>query len=80
MKTIILAMAIGMMSTPSYAAEFKFKWQLKDGALQYKTEAESWEVAFRRAAKFCFDFAIKREKNLTEEAGLDIIDICANPR
>ena len=69
-----------LLSSAANATEFKFTYTLGRDQLQYKTDAKNWEEAFERGAKFCFDFFVKREKNLTEEKGLDIIDTCANPR
>lgn len=62
------------------ATEFKFTYTLGRDQLQYRTDAKEWEEAFKRGADFCFKFFVKREKALTEEKGLDIIDTCANPR
>ena len=69
-----------LLCSTASATEFKFTYTLGRDQLQYKTEASDWKTAFNRGAEFCFDFFVKREKNLTEEKGLDIIDTCANPR
>lgn len=58
---------------------FVFKMQDKNQTIEYKTEADSWNEAYRDAAVFCKNFLKKKEK-LTEERILDIVDICANPR
>lgn len=73
-------LATVLLCSTAQAKEFKFKWESGRDLLQYKTNADTWEEAYKRAAEFCFDFLTKRETNLTEEKGLDIIDICANPR
>lgn len=46
---------------------------------EYKTVADSWDDAFREAAKACYRH-FKDGRRLTEDEGLDIIDTCANPR
>jgi hypothetical protein len=77
MKALIFAL---LLCSTAQAEEFHFKYILGRDMLQYKTEAATWEEAFKRGADFCFKFFVDREKNLTEEKGLDIIDTCANPR
>ncbi|NJO48103.1 MAG: hypothetical protein HC840_00140 [Leptolyngbyaceae cyanobacterium RM2_2_4] len=77
MKYLILAL---LLCSAAEAKEFHFKYTLDRDLLEYKTNADTWEEAFKRGASFCFDFFVKREKTLTEEKGLDIIDTCANPR
>lgn len=81
MKTLILAL---LLCSTAQAKEFRFTFYFPYGTnqnkLQYKTDAFSQEEAYRRASQFCFDFFTKKEANLTEEKGLDIIDTCVNPR
>jgi hypothetical protein len=69
-----------ILCSHAQAKEFTFKFNINRDQLQYKTDADTWEIAYKRAANFCFDFLAKREKTLTEDKGLDIIDVCANPR
>jgi hypothetical protein len=76
MKYLILLLLCGTAN----ATEYKFTYTIGRDQLLYKTEAKTWEEAFKRGADFCFDFLVKKEKALSEEKGLDIIDICANPR
>lgn len=77
MKFLIFAL---LLCSTANATEFKFTYTLGRDQLQYKTDAKNWDEAFRRGADFCFNFFTDREKNLSEEKGLDIIDSCANPR
>lgn len=77
MKTLIFLLLIG---SAAEAKEFRFTYILDRDKLQYKTDATDWEEAFNRGAQFCYDFFVKREKNLTEERGVEIIDSCANPK
>jgi hypothetical protein len=76
MKILIFA----LLCSTANATEFKFTYTLDRDQLQYKTDAKNWDEAFKRGAQFCFDFFVKKEKALSEEKGLDIIDTCANPR
>ena len=80
MKNAIILILIGIFSISVQAEEFKFTYLMGRDKLEYKTEAQNWETAFKRGADFCFNFFAKREKVLTDEKGLDIIDTCANPR
>lgn len=59
--------------------EYKFKFNLKGDIYQYQQKSASYEEAFERAAKACFNH-YKTGKKLNEDQGLDIIDVCANPR
>ncbi len=85
MKSIILVMltvlsALHVLASNPAAKEYKFTYRSSPtGNLEIKQQASSQEVAFKLAAKECF-------KQLTggiypgAERGLDIIDICANPK
>jgi hypothetical protein len=76
MKYIFCAFLL--MPSPALAKEFKFTWTMDGGTLKYKINKDTYEKAFDYAAVFCFDF-FKKKKPLTEERGLEIIDVCANP-
>ena len=65
---------------PSAAKDYSFKYNTK----QFKNftivrTAKSQEDAFRLAAKDCFN-KLTNGKYPGEEKGLEIIDICANPK
>lgn len=76
MKSIIFAL---LFCSIAQADEFHFVYILNRDKLEYKTQAPTWKEAFERGSQFCFDFFVEREKILTEDKGLDIIDTCANP-
>lgn len=76
MKYLILLL---LCSTAS-ATEYKFTYTVGRDKLEYKTDAKTWDEAFKRGADFCFNFFSKTNKPFSEEKGLDIIDSCANPR
>ncbi len=67
------------ISTAPAQKEYNFKFQLKGQTLELKKSAVSYEDAFEAAAQQCFKF-FKGEGRISEERGLDIIDVCANPR
>lgn len=74
-----LLLVLLLLSPNVYAKEYKFTWKTDKETIQYKTNSDSWEVAFERASTFCFNLLAKKEV-LTEDKGLEIIDICVNPR
>ncbi len=63
--------------TPS--KDYVFKFQLAGQALEIRKPASTYEDAFEKAAQECFNF-YKGSGKVTESRGLDIIDVCANPR
>lgn len=67
------------ISTSPVNKEYTFKFQLKGQTLELKKSAVSYEDAFEAAAQQCFKF-FKGEGKISEDRGLDIIDVCANPR
>jgi hypothetical protein len=57
---------------------FSYKSQ-KTQTFQIKKSALSYEAAFKAAAKDCYQ-QMTQGKYPGEEKGLEIIDICANPK
>ncbi|KYG61270.1 hypothetical protein AZI85_10040 [Bdellovibrio bacteriovorus] len=86
MKTL-LTIAILAFSCTSFAwksseapsKEYVFKYKLAGQSLEIKRAAASYEDAYEQAAQQCFNFYRGRGP-VAEERGLDIIDVCANPR
>lgn len=88
--TAVLA-TFGLSAVAAESKEFHFMFEHKlEGKLtvrspksvqkyEYSTQADSWDDAFREAAKACYRH-FKDGRKLTEDEGLDIIDTCANPR
>ncbi len=89
MKTslIFLQLIIAMATIPAAAwksnapteKEYTFKYQLKTEILRLSIEAQSYEDAFEKAASQCAKH-FKGQSRLDENAKMDIIDTCANPR
>lgn len=59
--------------------EYVFKYNLSGQTLEIRKPAQSYEDAFQDAAQKCFNF-YKGKNRVSEDRGLDIIDVCANPR
>lgn len=67
-------------SVTSSAKTFVFNYKdLSKKPFQIKKEAISYEDAYRQASKDCFQ-RLTHGEYPGEEKGLDIIDICANPK
>lgn len=67
------------ISKESPGKEYTFKYQLSGQTLEIKQAASSYEDAYDQAAQQCFNH-YKGQGRVSEERGLDIIDVCANPR
>ncbi|XGC82446.1 hypothetical protein ACES2L_08145 [Bdellovibrio bacteriovorus] len=67
------------ISKESSGKEFTFKYKLSGQTLEIKKSAGSYEEAYEMAAQQCFNF-YKGAGKVSEDRGLDIIDVCANPR
>ncbi len=76
MKALILGL---LLCSTANASEFKFTYIFGRDKLEYKTDAKNWDQAFRRGADFCFEFFAKKQRPLSEDKGLAIINTCANP-
>ncbi len=76
---MLLACSSAFASLKKEAQEFKFKFNFKGDIYQYSQKSESFERAYELAAKACYKH-YKAGQKLSEDKGLDIIDVCANPR
>ncbi len=85
MKTTLLIVAFltsisALAATsPSSAKDYNFVFKSGKESFTVKRSAASKEVAYKLAAKDCFQ-KLTGGKYPGEERGLDIIDICANPK
>lgn len=91
MKQLILILMLAISSTQALAwketaptqKEYAFKFdpehKLSKETFELKKSAPSYEDAFDSAAQQCFQH-YKGQGKITEDRGLDIIDVCANPR
>jgi len=87
MKTSLLLTLLLALSSPGFAwiekapqqKSYDFQFKLKSDTFKYSRTAASYEEAFEDAAQACFKH-FKSGRRLSENEGLDIIDVCANPR
>lgn len=81
MKTIFLiaVLATGLNTFAATSAEKTYSFQFKSIKKPIAMKASSKEDAFKLAARECFS-KLTGGSYPGEEKGLDIIDICANPK
>lgn len=91
LSVILMTLSFGFSAQAAGEGnEFQFRFEMtasKDLStrapskerFEYRTVASTWEEAFKTAAQACYRH-FKNGKALTEDQGLDIIDVCANPR
>ena len=86
MKKVILTVlmlasqsSLGWISTSAAEKVYDFKFKLKGETFEYSQKADTYEDAFERAAQACYRH-YKAGRRISEDQGLDIIDVCANPR
>jgi hypothetical protein len=87
MKQLIMILIVAVSSTQALAwketaptqKEYTFKFELDHTKFEVKKSAPSYEDAFASAAQQCFSH-FKGQGKVSEDRGLDIIDVCANPR
>ena len=81
MKTIFLIAALltGLNAVAATKTEKAYSFQFKSIKQPISKTAVSKEAAFKLAARECFT-QLTGGRYPGEEKGLDIIDICANPK
>lgn len=77
--TLVLSQAAQATYLPSNAKKYQFSFPFKNEVLRIEKHSDTYEKAFAAAAQDCFNH-FKAGKKLSEDQGLDIIDVCANPR
>jgi hypothetical protein len=76
---LFASVSFGWIEKAPAQKSYSFKFKLKDNKFEYSRTAASYEEAFREAAQVCFNH-YKGNRHVAEDEGLDIIDVCANPR
>ena len=71
--------ASAWVSTAPPEKEYRFKFTMEQQVFEYSLKSNTYEQAFERAAQACFHH-FKAGRRVSEDRGLDIIDVCANPR
>jgi hypothetical protein len=87
MKRLTLFVLVALFSSASFAwvettpqkKEYTFKFKMKTGTFEYTRSAPTYDEAYEAAAQACFKH-FKAGRHVSEDDGLDIIDVCANPR
>jgi hypothetical protein len=81
MILIIAASTANAWLTPDgdSAKVYSFKFKMNNESYEYTQKAKTYEDAYGKAAQACFTH-FKAGRRVSEDQGLDIIDVCANPR
>lgn len=86
MKTLLMIAFLAFSCTsfawnsPGHSGkEYTFKFKLNGQSFETTQTAASYDDAYRVAAQKCFTH-YKGSGRVSESRGLDIIDVCANPR
>lgn len=80
MRTLRLIFILASFSLVAFGSEtYNFKYNFKGEILTIKQEAKDPNQALSLAAKSCFHH-FKKNQKLSENTGLDLIDVCANPK
>ncbi len=77
--SIYFSTSFAFISTQPVEKDYAFKYHIGKHTLEFKQKAQSYEDALEKVALKCFS-ELKGAQKVSEEVGLDIIDICANPR
>ncbi len=77
--TLNISLAQAWISNNPVEKPYNFKFNMQKESFTYSQKAASYEEAFEKAAKACYQH-FKGGRHLSEDLGLDIIDVCANPR
>ena len=87
MKILFIAIGLSLLSfsakawvaTAPIEKTYVFKFKMNKETYEYSLSSQSYEDAFEKAAQSCYQH-FKGGRHISEERGLDIIDVCANPR
>ena len=79
--TIIQVLSLQSLAAPHQEkTTYRFQFQPLHGThYTYETQSDSKEDAYEKAAQSCFQH-YKKGRRISQDEGMDIIDICANPR
>lgn len=76
-KILLISTLISQLALS--AQTFDFKYSFEGERLSISQEAPDYNSALTEAAKSCFShFKAKTQSN--QQKGIDLIDVCANPR
>lgn len=82
--TLLMVLGLSLQASAWISQEredklYSFKFRMKGELFEVTQSSSSYEEAFERAAKACYQH-FKGGRRISEDQGLDIIDVCANPR
>jgi hypothetical protein len=78
-STLIISGILLVGQTSLASQKFEFKFAFEGEKLAVSQEAPDYYQALERAAKSCFrHFKAKAKSN--RDKGIDLIDVCANPK
>lgn len=77
--TLMTAQAHAWVSSNPKDQLYSFKFHMKGETYEYQQAANTYDEAFTKAAHACYSH-FKDGRHISEDEGLDIIDVCANPR
>lgn len=78
-KQLLAVLIVCSFASLSWAKAYVFTYKMNGETFEYKQESDSKDEAYEKAAKSCYNH-FKAGKKLSESKGLDIIDVCANPK
>lgn len=78
MRKIFFAILIVPML--AHAKDFTFSYKLGSNTLQVKVKADTWEEAFSKSSGQCYRHFMDLKSKFSYDYGLDVIDVCANPK
>lgn len=77
---IKILVVIALLGPSAFSAQkFDFKYSFEGEKLSISQEAPDYYAALTKAAKSCFSH-FKSKTKANQQKGIDLIDICANPR
>lgn len=84
MKTLFIGLLVSLLAKSAFAQSnsmqnFDFVYRVKGQAFKISAVGRNYEEAFEKAAKDCFG-QLGGGQKISEDTGLAIIDVCANPR
>ena len=83
LNTISVLFVLTLFTQGAFSAvetkTFQFNFKFKGESYKITNTAPTWEKAYEIAAIDCFKH-FQGNNRLSEDQGLDVIDVCANPR
>jgi len=77
--SVYYSTSFAFISTPPTEKAYSFKYRVDEKTLEYSEKASTYEEALEKVSQKCFN-DLKGKARVNMNRGLDIIDICVNPR